>query len=292
MGGTGSVRVGIAWMVLATVQFITMDTLSKLLSAHYPLNQVAWSRFFFHTVLVVLVLAPRLRTLLVTRRLGVQILRSGLLLGVTLLSFTSLRSLPLMLVTAVTTLTPVMVTALSVPLLKEKVGWRRWSGVALGFVGAMVVVGPAAVSLSLIVLVPLGMALFNALYMIATRFLRDSDPPLTTLLFTGVVGTIGLTPTLAFEWVAPDLTGWVMMVALGTLGAASHYCMILSYTAAPASVVAPFAYLTLVWATVLGIVVFGEVPSLSTIAGSLLIAGSGLYIFYREQVRGVRSATA
>lgn len=287
-GAAGSAGVGIAWMVVATALFISMDTISKVLSADYPILQVAWARFAFHTLFAGLVLAPRLPRLLRSRRPGIQTLRSGLLLSVTVLMFVSLSHLPLMFVTGVMALTPVLVTALSVPILKETVGWRRWLGVALGLSGALVVVGPAMTGVSLIVLVPLAAALVNANYMITTRLLRESDPPATTLLFTALVGTVLCSVPLPFVWVAPDPAGWGLLALLGALGALSHLCLILAYTHAPAAVVVPFTYLTLVWAPILGFIVFAEVPTVSTVGGSLLIMGSGLYIFYREQVRGRR----
>lgn len=290
-GASGSTGVGIAWMIVATLIFISMDTLSKALTADYPLPQIAWARFAFHSLFAGLLLAPRLPALLRSRRPGVQILRSTLLTVVTLLMFISLSQLPLMLVTAITTLTPVLVTALSVPILKEKVGWRRWLGVLLGLTGALIVVGPAMTTFSLIVLIPLFSAFVNANYMITTRLLRESDPPTTTLLYTGIVGTLVGSLALPFFWQAPDARGWGLLALLGALGAASHYCLILAYRAAPASVVAPFTYGTIVWAPFLGFIVFAELPSASTIVGSLLIVGSGLYIFYREQVRSSVTAT-
>lgn len=281
----GSARAGIAWMLLATLLFTTMDSLSKYLTQIYPVMEVAWARFTFHTVFAFALMAPRLPVLLRSRWRTMQIVRSLLLFTATCLMFVALSRLPLLLVITVMTLSPVLVTALSAPILKEKVGWRRWAGVGVALCGAMLVVGPAGLTLSLLVLVPMLCALVNALYMITTRMLHHHDPPLTTLLYTGMVGTVLGLPVMPFVWVPPDMAGWLLLAVLGALGAISHFCMIRAYSAAPASVIAPFVYATLVWAAVSGAIFFGEVPGWTTVAGACIIAGSGLYIFYREQVR-------
>ena len=128
-------------------------------------------------------------------------------------------------------------------------------------------------------------AFCNALYQIATRKLRGADSPTTTIFYTGMAGTVVCTLALPFNWVTPDLTAAALMVLLGTLGGISHFCLIRAYSAAPAATVAPFGYTTLVWAAVYSLMVFGEDLRLSTIAGTIIIVGSGVYIFYREQTR-------
>lgn len=286
----GSARAGIAWMLLATLLFTTMDSLSKYLTQIYPVMEVAWARFAFHTLFAFALMAPRLPVLLRSRWRTMQIVRSLLLFTATCLMFVALSRLPLLLVITVMTLSPVLVTALSAPILKEKVGWRRWAGVGVALCGAMLVVGPAGLTLSLLVLVPMLCALVNALYMITTRMLHHHDPPVTTLLYTGMVGTVLGLPVMPFVWVPPDMAGWLLLAVLGALGAISHFCMIRAYSAAPASVIAPFVYATLVWAAVSGAIFFGEVPGWTTVAGACIIAGSGLYIFYREQVRARQQA--
>lgn len=293
-----AVRVGIAWMLLATVLWVAMDVLNKHLGRDYPVAQVALMRFSLHTALIFVLSAPRLGRLLTTRNWPLQLLRSTFLMSGTVLVVMSFQHLPLLFVSAVSMLVPVVITAISVPLLGEKVGWRRWVGVAAGFFGALIVVGPAGIEVQYVVLLPLLMVLVNAAYQLTTRILGGSDSPHTTILYTGVSGTLvalavvplviaGIVPAEAV-WRAPDVAGWAGLLALGILGVISHYCMILAYTAAPASIIAPFAYAGLLWSAVFGFVVFAEVPTLSTAIGALIITGSGLYIWHREQAVGRR----
>jgi drug/metabolite transporter (DMT)-like permease len=288
--------VGIAWMLVATVQWTGMDTLNKYLTLDYPLAQIVFMRFVVHILIVVAVWAPRLPEFLFRASWRLQLTRSAFMVAGTGIVIIAFDALPLLLVNAIGQMTPVLVTAISVPMLKEKVGWRRWLGVLAGFAGAMIVIGPASFTLSLLVLVPLGSAVTGAFYQITTRQLGGRDSVETTLFHTALVGSAvalvawtaaagGLIP-VETVWKTPDTMGWVWLLALGALGVSSHYCMILAFTAAPASVVAPFGYAGLVWTAVAGVIVFAEIPSLSTVAGGAIIAGSGLYIFYREKKRG------
>lgn len=283
-------RAGIGWMVLTTLLFVSQDAVSRVLVQTYPVVEVAWSRFAVHMVLALVLVGLVSPRLMVSKRPGVQVVRSALLLSITLLAMLSLWILPFVDVAAIVNVTPVLVTVLSVPMLKEQVGWRRGLGVLVGFAGAMLIVGPASSVFHWAVLLPLTAAVANALYQIVTRMLKTSDPPLTTFFYTSTVGTVLCTLALPFFWVTPDPASAALMVLLGGLGALSHFCLIRAYTAAPAATVAPLGYTTLVWAALYGMLVFAEVPSPSTIAGAAIIVVSGLYILYREQVRA-RSAT-
>lgn len=278
-------RAGIFWMMLTTLLFVTQDATIRVLTKSYPVMEVAWARFAVHMLLVGAVVAWRSPHLMVSHRLPLQLVRSALLLATTLLAILALRSIPFAEVQAIAAAGPVLVTALSVPLLGEKVGWRRWVGVLVGMAGALIIVGPVGGTFQWALALPLGAALSNALYQIATRKLKGADSPTTTIFYTGMVGTVACSFALPFNWVTPDLTGAALMILLGTLGGISHFCLIRAYSAAPAATVAPFGYTTLVWAAVYSLMVFGEDLRLSTIAGTTVIVGSGVYIFYREQVR-------
>ncbi|HYD29817.1 MAG TPA: DMT family transporter, partial [Azospirillaceae bacterium] len=285
-----SARAGIAWMVLTTLLFISQDAVTRVLVQSYPVPEVAWARFTVHFLLAAALLGVRSPRLMVSARPGLQLVRSTLLLMVTLLATTALGILPFVDLAAIVNVTPVLVTLLSIPMLGEKVGWRRGMAVLVGFAGAMLIIGPASGVFQWAVLLPLGSAVAHALYQIVTRQLKSSDPTMTTFFYTSMVGTVVCSLALPFVWVAPDLASAGLMVLLGTIGACSHFCMIRAFTAAPAATVAPFGYTTLVWATLFGVLLFGEVPSATTIAGALVIVGSGIYIVYREQMRArVRS---
>src|SRR3546814_3050506 len=182
-------------------------------------------------------------------------------------------------------LTPILVTALAVPLLGERVGPRRWAGVAIGFLGAMIVIRPGTAAMQLAALLPLLAALFNAFYQLSTRMLSGTDGPMTTLLYSAAVGMVAMTAVQPFVWTAPDPEGWFLMMALGVLGGVSNFALIKAFQTAAASTLAPFNYTSILWATLSGFLVLGELPDHWPLWGAALIIGSGLYIFYRERVR-------
>lgn len=281
-----SARAGIAWMVVTTLLFVSQDAVTRVLLQTYPVMEVAWARFAVHLLLAAVLVGGRSPRLMVSARPGLQLVRSALLLSITLLMMMALGLLPFVDVAAILTVTPVLVTVLSIPMLKETVGWRRGLAVLAGFGGAMLIVGPASGAFQWAVALPLAAAVSNALYQIVTRMLKSSDPTLTTFFYTSVVGAVLCTVALPFVWVTPDLASVGLMLLLGSLGAGSHFCMIRAYTAAPAATVAPFGYTTLVWAALFGVLLFGELPSAATIAGAVVIVGSGVYILYREQRLG------
>ena len=272
-------------MLLTVVLFVAMDTVAKHLTALYPVPQVVWSRFVFHTLLIGIWLLPRMRLIMVTRRPGLQFLRSTLLLTTTVLFFTGLQVLPMAESAAMLQVGPLIITALSVPLLGEQVGIRRWAGVIAGFAGALLIIRPGSGAMQLAILLPLAAAASNALYQITTRILSRSESTFTILFYTPLIGALLTSAAVPMFWVAPDAEGWAMMALLGLIGGLSHFTLIKAFTAAPAATVAPFGYTALIWATLSGVVFFDQFPDVWTIVGTLVIAGSGLYILHREHVR-------
>ena len=281
--GPGATPTGIGWMLGATFLFTSLDATAKLLTGSYPVEQVVWARFFFHVLVLAVFLGPRLAVSLRTRRLGRQLVRSGLMLITNALFFFAVRTLPLADVVAVMFVGPLLVTALSVPLLGERVGPRRWAAVAAGFVGALIIVRPGSGVTEGVALLPLLAALTNALYTITTRQLRDTDPVMTTLLYTGLAGAVLTTAVVPFVWVAPDLTGWLQMALVGVLGALGHLAFIRALGMSPAAALMPFSYMVLVWATGYGFVLFGDLPDAMTVLGAAIVMGSGLYVLHRER---------
>lgn len=284
-GNAADSRRGIGWMLVTMLLFVSMDTVAKYLIESYPVAQVVWARFFFHALLLALFLGPRLRVTMVTRRPVLQGLRSALLVVTTILFFTGLSYLPLADAAAIMQVGPLIITALSMPLLGEQVGIRRWTGVALGFVGALVIIRPGFDAMQTAAVLPLAAATSYAFYQIATRALSRSDDTMTTLFYTPAVGAVAMSLALPFFWRTPDPEGWLLMGLAGLIGGVSHFTLIKAFTAAPAATVAPFGYSALVWATLFGLTVFGDFPDVWTIAGAIIIAGSGLYILHREHVR-------
>jgi drug/metabolite transporter (DMT)-like permease len=196
---------------------------------------------------------------------------------------------PLATATTIMFLTPIITTVLSVFILKEQVGIRRWAGVAMGFVGAIIVVQPWSAfsgTFNTGALFLVAAAVTNASYQIATRSVRIDDPK-TSLLFTAAFGAIVCSLLLPWHWQWPGGYGWTLLAGSGFAGALGHYCIIQAFRYAPASVVAPFSYSSLVWATLLGYLLWSDFPSQNVWAGAALIIASGLYIFWRERVKQV-----
>ncbi|MBX6321058.1 MAG: DMT family transporter [Rhodospirillaceae bacterium] len=275
---------GILLMLATGLLFSMMDTLSKEMTRHYPVLQVIWARYFFH-MLIMLAALSRMRpwlALLHSRRPGLQLGRSLAVVLSSALFVGGIKFIPLADATAVNFVAPLLVTALSVPLLGEKVGLRRWTAVAIGFLSVLIVIRPGPGMVHWAVLLPLAGAVCYALYQITTRMLAGIDPWPTTALYSGVVGVVGTSLLVPFAWRDPDWTGWLAFVGLGVLGSASHLLLIRAFALAPASTLSPFGYVQLVWAILAGIVVFGDVPDVWTLSGAALIAGSGLYVLLRE----------
>lgn len=279
-------RHGIYWMLLTMLLFVTMDTVAKYLTATYPVHQVVWARYVFHLLLLFTWLGARARWVLRTRRLGLQLGRSLLLLLTTFFFFTALSFMPLVDASVIMFIGPIVLTVLAALILREHVGARRWSGVIIGFIGALIVIRPGTSMVQPAAVFAVAAACCYALYQITTRQLSYSDAPLTTLSYTALVGALFSSFAAPFGWVWPDATGWALMALAGLIGGLGHFCVIKAFQAAPAAVVAPFGYTSVIWSTSFGFVIFDHLPDAWTIIGGAIIIGSGIYILHRERVRG------
>lgn len=282
---------GIGLTLLAIGLFTIMDTIGKHLMADYPFPQVVWARYFFQCALM-LVMVPRLGLigLLRTRRHALQIGRGLLLAVATLCMFGAISVVPLADAYTITFTAPLLVTALSVPLLKERVGWRRWSAVVAGFVGVLIVIRPGFGDVPWQLLLPLVTAACFALYQILTRLISvdPAETPFVMLFYVAWVGAVIMTIVVPFYWQPVALADWPWMIAMGGLGAVGHLILIRALTIAPASLIAPFTYSQIVWALLAGWLVFGDLPDLWMLAGGAVIIASGLFVFHREAVLGRR----
>ncbi len=292
-----NVRAGILWMLATALLFVSLDATAKYMVGRLPILEVVWARFVFHLLFALILLGPKLPTLIKTRALGLQMVRSAFLMVTTALFFIGVSLLPLAEASAIMFTSPIMLTLLALIFLGEQVGPRRWAAIGIGFLGALIVVrpglgvmGPGLIGTGALVL--LGCAFCNACYQIFTRKLRATDDPRTTLLYTAVAGTIGTSLALPTVWVAPAPVDWPFLVLLGAFGCFGHFTLIKAFQSAPAVVVAPFSYTNLIWSIGLGYLIFGDLPDLWTLVGAAIIAGGGLYILHREQVRKKEAAAA
>jgi drug/metabolite transporter (DMT)-like permease len=287
---------GILLMLAAGVGFVIMDATGKHLTASLSISEITWGRCLFHMLALPLFLGGRhLGSALRSARPGLQLVRSALLFGSTFFFFWGVKYIPLADATAIGFVTPLLLTALSVPLLGERVGLRRWTAVAIGFAAVLVIVRPGFGMAHWAMSLPLLCAACFALYQIATRVLSRSDGAATTYFYSPVVGFAVTSLALLLvpgEWTMPDPAGWLALAFLGAMGGVSHYLMIRAFAVAPASLLAPFAYAQLVWSIAIGQVWFGDFPDGSTLAGAALICASGLYILYRERRVASRTLAA
>lgn len=275
---------GIGLMVLAMALFVVMDTLAKILGQSYAVAQIVWARYTFH-FLAMLALVPVLgwRQVVVTREPAHQLLRALLLLCATVFTYLAVRTLPLTDVYAINFTAPLLVTALSVPLLGERVGLRRWIAVLLGLSGALLVIRPGFGTVNEGVVFACGMAVSFALYQVVTRMVSGGDGPYVTLFYASVLGVAASCVALPVVWRWPEPAHWPLMVGLGLIGAAGHLALIQALRRAPASLVSPFSYTQLIWATLVGYALFDHLPDGLTLLGAALVIGAGLFVFVRER---------
>jgi len=281
---------GIALMLAALFLFTAMDSAIKLSVQSLPVFQVLWARFLFHMIAVSAALAAMGRRL--PPRTGaprLQAVRSLSLAAANLFFTAALVHVPLAECVAIGFVSPLIVTLLAARMLKERVGWQRWSGILAGFAGVVVIIRPGAGVTHPAALLVLATAVVFAVYSVLTRRLAGIDDAFTTIFHTGVAATLVTTLIVPFVWVWPTARDWGRLAGLGLLGGVGHFLLILAYQRAQASVLAPFAYTQIIWATAAGFVFFGELPDAVAVAGACVIVAGGLFVLWAE-TRGGRHA--
>ncbi len=276
-------RAGIFWMVMTMLMFVSMDTCAKYLVSLYPTMQAVWGRYFFQVVILLVVLAPRIPGLIKTQSLLFQLIRSLFLLGATLCFFTGLGTIQVAEASAIMFTAPLMLTAAAPFVLKEKVGIRRWVSVAIGFIGAMIIIRPGLGGIADGAFWVLGAAACYACYQLSTRALSGQDSVLTTLFYSALLGAVIMSAIVPYHFVMFAPLDWAIMALAGLFGTLGHFCMIKAFTNAEASQIAPYSYTNLIWASVIGFVLFGTLPDMWTYVGAGIIIAAGLYILHREQ---------
>jgi len=283
-GGLSNPALGIGLSVAAIAMFATMDALAKFTSETIRVEMVIWGRYFFHFLAMTLIL-PLLgaRRVLKTNQTGKVVLRGLLLLGSTFCFFTAISQIPLAEANAIGFVAPLITVALSAFFLRETVGIRRWSAVAIGFAGMLVVLRPGFQEVHWAYFLVLAMATMFSIFALLTRALNRTEDPVAMLFYTALVGTAGASILAGFFWETPSPTEWLLLMVIGMIGGISHQILIYAYRYASASVLAPFQYTIIIWSTVYGFFLFADVPDLWTFLGAGLIVAAGLYVWVRER---------
>ena len=275
---------GIGLMVLGIFLFCCNDALGKWLLGTYSV----WQMLVIRSIGAIALLSPFIwregRVAFAgAPRPGLQVLRVSLSVIESIMFFWALSYLPLADTVTFYLAAPIYVTAISALFLKERVGWRRWSAVVVGFVGVIIALRPSSATLTWPALIAIVGSLGFAVFLIITRMLRGtSDVAMVSgqfgamLLVSGAIAPIG--------WISPSALDFGLMLVLGVVAMSAFACMNRSLKLAPASVVVPYQYTMIVWAVVLGWLVFGDVPDAFTLTGAAIIIGAGLYILWREQI--------
>ena len=284
---------GIALMCGAVALFACLDTTAKFLNTRMDPMQIAWGRYTSAFVLTLIVSNPLTHPgLLRTRRLNLQIVRSILLAGSSVLNFLALRWLQLDEALSIIFTFPFIVAIAAGPILGEWIGWRRWCAIAVGFGGVLLITRPGFGGMHPAAFISLAATICYGLYAVITRVVSRVDSNQTSLFYANFIGALMLLPVIPFVWTTPE--NWVialMLMGTGVLGSLGHFFLIAGHKLAPASVLSPFVYTQLIWVVILGYLVFDHVPTGWTMAGAAVVISSGLYLLHRERKRG-QSATS
>lgn len=279
-------RLGIIMMIATTVVFSVQDGISRYLAEHYNVITVVTIRYMFFMAFVLAYSARQdggVRKIASSPQLPVQIGRGLLLAGQICVAILSFSTVGLVNFHAVFASYPLMVMALSVPVLGEAVGWRRWLAVCIGFCGVLLILRPGTEMFGSASILPVLAAFMMAVYGILTRYAARQDAALTSFFWTAIAGGIAMLAIGPFFWVPPVGTDWYWMGLLCLTGTGGHYLLIKALDATKASTIQPFAYLQLVFASSIGILVFDDSLDPMLIVGSAIIVGSGLFALQRER---------
>jgi drug/metabolite transporter (DMT)-like permease len=283
---------GIALMCGAVAMFACLDTMAKYLNTQMSSLEVVWARYTSAFLLTLFVSNPFTHPgLVATKRPIFQFTRGLLLVGSTALNFLALRWLQLDEALSIIFTFPFIVAIVSGPMLGEWIGWRRWTAIAVGFAGVLLIVRPGFQGMHPAALFSLAATLCYAVYAVMTRIASRFDSNQTSLFYNNAVGALLMLPVIPFVWQPP--ANWpiaLMLVGTGVLGSVGHYFLIAGHKLAPASVLAPFIYTQLIWVVILGYLVFDHIPTAWTMAGAALVVGSGLYMLWRERQLGRSTA--
>ncbi|TMJ18080.1 MAG: DMT family transporter [Alphaproteobacteria bacterium] len=277
---------GIALILASTVFLGASDVTAKYLSATLPSIEIAWIRF----LVFALIMAPSMLPgsplyALRTKNLGLQLMRGTALLGSSLFFISGLRFLPIAEASATGFVAPLFVTALSIVFLGESVGLRRWIATAVGLIGVLIILRPGSGAFHPAAVFPLVSAFAWACTLIMTRMMSGMERAVTTMTYSSIAGVCILSALVPSVWVTPSWHDILFGIFIGVASTAGQWIVVLAFRYADASVLAPFSYSQLLWVSMLGFLIFGEVPDIWTVTGAAFIVASGLYTAHRERLR-------
>lgn len=276
----------IALVLLSQLVLLVLDISAKWLSVEgMPTTEIVFVRYGMHLFLLLLLFLPVSgRNLCVSNNWKLEVLRGACLLCTTGLNFLAMRYLPLTVTSAIQFTSPLMICALSGPLLGDKVGWRRWAAIGVGFIGILVIVRPGSEAFQPAALLSLGCAFFLALFSILTRKLAGVDSALTQQFYAGAVPVILLAPIALTGWAWPSQPiSWFAFAIMGAAGLGGHYLNSVAHRYATPATLAPFNYLSLLYLAMASWLIFNQPPDQWFILGAAIIIASGLYIWLREK---------
>ncbi len=279
-------RKGIVLMILTTFIFAVQDGISRHLAAQYGPIMIVMIRYWFFAVFVLALAAARtggIRRVAYTRQPFLQIFRGVLLVAEMCIAIAAFVALGLIEAHAIFACYPLIIAALSGPVLGERVGWRRWVAIGVGLIGVLVILRPGSQVFSSGAMLALMAAFMFALYGLLTRYAARKDSAETSFFWTGIAGAVAVTIIGLFFWQPLDPADWGWMALLSVSGAFGHFLLIKAYETAEASAIQPFAYFQLVFASMIGVLIFAETLQSRVVFGAIIVVAAGLFTLFREK---------
>ncbi len=277
---------GVLFFMGATVCFALLDASSKYLTAFYAVPLLVWARYLVHLIIMLVAVVPRTgRRIVVTQHPWLLILRSLLLVGCTAFIVLAFSVQPLAETSSIFFITPLLVALVSGPLLGEKVSLKSWLATLAGFCGVLLIARPGGATTGLGITYALSSALCYTFYQILTRRLAPTEPAMRQLFYTAVVGTLTTSLAVPMLWAAalPSPGQALLILSLGMYGGLGHFLFTHAFRDTPAALLSPLQYVQIIWATLLGWIIFGHLPDMLTIGGMLIIGGSGLSLVLNRE---------